>query len=278
MGLITVNRLKNLMKTRDFDVEVVTLPSVLGSTEYKKELFFIQGYARRGGKLKKNKNGIPEAIPMWRAKKGKHKDDTFFGHTIIPEPSVGRYIDHILRSKNRCLILNPASHLKLHDSLEDGYFTKIKSVIKLTYTKSEDPYLEIHTSIDVVPYHTEEEESDVKEYIRRKFGVTEEIGTPDPLMKNHVQIQQLISDMNNARIREPLQYTRSTVWVSPSGDSNILYDVFHDDEACVKALFNEGVFKKNCIPGKTDSADGLVAKFDKLDMFDEIYFHVKKDQ
>jgi hypothetical protein len=118
----------------------------------------------------------------------------------------------------------------------------------------------------------------VKEYIKRKFGVTEEIGTPDPLIKNHVRIQQLISDMNNARIRDPFQYTRTTVWVSPSGESHLLDDVFHDDEGCVKALFNEGVFNENCIPGKTDSAEALVAKFDKLDMFDEMYVHVKKDQ
>jgi hypothetical protein len=96
---------------------------------------------------------------------------------------VGRYIDHILRSKNGCLILNPASHLKLHDNLKGGYFTKIKFVIKLTYKKSEDLYSEIHTSIDGVPYHTKEEELDVKEYIKRKFSVTEEMGTPDPLIK-----------------------------------------------------------------------------------------------
>jgi hypothetical protein len=99
MGLSTVNRLKNLMKMRNVDVEIVTLPSILGSTEYKKELFLIQGYARREKKLKKNKNGVPEAIPMWRAKKGKNKDDPFLMHTILLEPSVGRYIDHILRSK-----------------------------------------------------------------------------------------------------------------------------------------------------------------------------------
>jgi hypothetical protein len=215
---------------------------------------------------------------MWRAKKGKNKDDPFFEHTILLEPSVGRYIDHVLRSKNGCLILNPASHLKLHDNLEGGYFTKIKFVIKLTYTKSEDPYSKIHTSIDGVPYHTKEEELDVKEYIKHKFGVTEEIGTPDPLMKNHVRIQQLISDMNSTRIRDPFQYTRTPVWVSPYGDSHLLDDVFHDDEGCVKAIFNEGVFNENCIPDKTDSAEALVAKFDKLDMFDEIYVHVKKDQ
>jgi hypothetical protein len=70
MGAITVTRLKYLMEKRNVDVEVVTLPSIMGSTEYKKELFFIQGYARRGKKLKKDKNGLPEAISMWRAKKG----------------------------------------------------------------------------------------------------------------------------------------------------------------------------------------------------------------
>jgi hypothetical protein len=116
----------------------------------------------------------------------------------------------------------------------------------------------------------------VKEYIKRKFGVTEEMGTPNPLIKNHVRIQQLISDMNNARIRDPFQYTRTTVWVSPSGEIQLLGNVFHDDEECIKALFNEGAFNESCIPGKTDMAEALVAKFDKLDMFDEIYVHVKK--
>jgi hypothetical protein len=48
MRSITVNRLKNLMKMRNVDLEVVTLPSILGSTDYKNELFLIQGYARRG--------------------------------------------------------------------------------------------------------------------------------------------------------------------------------------------------------------------------------------
>jgi hypothetical protein len=125
------------------------------STEYKKELLLIQGYARRGEKSKKDENGLPEAIPMWRDKKGSQTGDPFFEHTILLDPSVGRYIDHMLRSKNGCLILNPASHLKLNDNLEGGYFTKIKFVIKLTYTRSEDPYSQIHTSIDGVPYHTE---------------------------------------------------------------------------------------------------------------------------
>jgi hypothetical protein len=132
MGSITVKKLKFLMNKRNIDVEVVTLPSIMGSTEYNKELFLIQGYARRGKKLKKDKNGLPEAIPMWRAKKGSKPDDPFFEHTILLEPSVGRYIDHVLRSKNGCLILNPASHLKLHDNLKGGYFTK-DSVFRVSF-------------------------------------------------------------------------------------------------------------------------------------------------
>jgi hypothetical protein len=68
-------------------------------------------------------------------------------------------------------------------------------------------------------------------------GVTEEINSTDPIMKHHVRIQQLISDMNNIRSRDPFQYTRKTVWVSPSGESQLLDDVFHDDEECVKGFF-----------------------------------------
>jgi hypothetical protein len=84
--------------------------------------------------------------------------------------------------------------------------------------------------------------------------------------------------MNNARIRDPFQYTRTTVWVSHSGESELFDDVFHDDEECVKALFNKGVFNEKCIPAKKAVAESLAATFDKLDMFDEIYVHVKKDQ
>jgi hypothetical protein len=153
------------------------------------------------------------------SKKRRKKDDPFFEHTILLEPVVGRYIDHVLRSKNGCLILNPASHLKLHDSLHGGYFKEIKFIVKLTYTKSDDPFSQIHTSIDGIPYLTKEEEVEFKEYIKRTLGVKEEISSTDPLMKNHVRIQQLISDMDNARIRDPFQYTRTTVWVSPSGES-----------------------------------------------------------
>jgi hypothetical protein len=90
MGAITVTRLKYLMKKRNVDVEVVTLPSIMGSTEYKKDLFLIQGYARRGKKFKKDKNGLPEAIPIWRAKKVSKKDDPCFEQTILLEPLVGR--------------------------------------------------------------------------------------------------------------------------------------------------------------------------------------------
>jgi hypothetical protein len=48
MGSITVTRLKYLTNKKNIDIEVVILPSIMGSTEYKKELFLIQGYSRRG--------------------------------------------------------------------------------------------------------------------------------------------------------------------------------------------------------------------------------------
>jgi hypothetical protein len=71
-------------------------------------------------------------------------------------------------------------------------------------------------------------------------------------MKNHVRIQQLISEMNNARSRDPFQYTKTTVWVSPSGESQLLDDGFHDDEEFFKALFDK-VFstKKSYLPRRT---------------------------
>jgi hypothetical protein len=66
--------------------------------------------------------------------------------------------------------------------------------------------------------------------------------------------------------------------VSPSGESQLLDDVFHDDEECAKALFNKVVFKEKCIPPEKDMAEALAATLDKLDMFDAFYVHVKKDQ
>jgi hypothetical protein len=61
------------MKKKNADVEVVELPSILGYTVYKRELFLIQGYARRGENLRKDKDGVPEPVPIWRAKKAKKK-------------------------------------------------------------------------------------------------------------------------------------------------------------------------------------------------------------
>jgi hypothetical protein len=71
---------------------------------------------------------------------GKKEYDPFFEHTILLEPAVGRYIDHVIHSKNGCLILNPASHLRLHENLLGGYFKHIKFVIKLTYTTLDNLY------------------------------------------------------------------------------------------------------------------------------------------
>jgi hypothetical protein len=73
MGWIKVNKLKNLIKKRNVDVEIVDFPSILGSTEYNRELFLIQGYAQRWGILKKDNDGVPEPVLMWRAKKEKKK-------------------------------------------------------------------------------------------------------------------------------------------------------------------------------------------------------------
>jgi hypothetical protein len=85
-----------------------------------------------------------------------------FEQTILLEPVVGIYIDHVLRIKNVCLILNPASHLRLHENLHGGYFKHIKFVVKLTYTTSDNQYSQIDASIDGIPYHTQEEEVELK--------------------------------------------------------------------------------------------------------------------
>jgi hypothetical protein len=225
-----------------------------------------------------NNTSTDEAHYRCGEQKKTKRETILFEHTILLEPEVGRYIDYVLCSKNGCLILNPANHLKLHDNLHGGYFKEIKFIVKLTYKKSDDPFSQIYRSIDGIPYHTKKLEIEFKEYIKRTVGVKEEINSTEPLIKNHVHIQQLISDMKNARIRVPFQYTRTTVWVSPSGEHHLLNDVFHDDEECVKALFNKGVFNETCIPPKTDVAEALAAKFDKLDMFNEMYVHVKKDK
>jgi hypothetical protein len=120
MGWIKVNKLKNLMQERNIDVESVELPSILESTQYKRELFLIQGFVRREDKLRKDKNGVPDPVSMWKASRGNKDDDSFYDHNILLEPLVGRYIDHVLPSINVCLILNPESHLRLHDNLEGG--------------------------------------------------------------------------------------------------------------------------------------------------------------
>jgi hypothetical protein len=73
-------------------------------------------------------------------------------------------------------------------------------------------------------------------------------------MKSHVRIEQLVSDMNNARMRDPFQSKRTPVRVSPSGESHLLDDVFNDDEECVKELFNDGVFNKKYIPKDKDTS------------------------
>jgi hypothetical protein len=132
---IKLNKLKSLMKERNVDVEVVGLPSILESTQYKRKLFLIQGYAQKGENMRKDKDGVPDPLPRWKVRKGKTDDYPFFKHMILLEWRVGRYIDHVIRSKNSCLILNPVSHLQLLDNpSRGGYFKHIKFVVKLTYT------------------------------------------------------------------------------------------------------------------------------------------------
>jgi hypothetical protein len=85
--------------------------------------------------------------------------------------------------------------------------------------------------------------------------------------------------MNNVRSRDPFQYTRMTVWVSPSGESQFLDEVFHDIEDCVEVLLNGGVFKDKFLPDKKDETpETLAAMLEKLDIFDEIYVHVGKEE
>jgi hypothetical protein len=201
--------------------------------------------------------------------------------TTYPGPKLIFGLVHMevcLGNKHCCLILNPASNLRLHDNLQGAYFKSIKFIIKLSYKKTDNIYSKLDVNIEGIPYHTKEEEVELKEYIKRTLGVTEEINSTDSLIKNHVHIQQLISDMNNVRSRDPFQHTRKTVWVSPSGEIQLLDDVFHDDEECVKALFNKGGFKGKCMPKEKDTAEALAATLDKLYMLDKIYVHVKKDQ
>jgi hypothetical protein len=84
-------------------------------------------------------------------RKRQKEDGPFLKHKIVLEPGVGRYIDHVLRSKNGCLIINPAIHLRLHDNLQGGYFKKIKFIVKLTYTKSDNLYSQKDANIDGIP-------------------------------------------------------------------------------------------------------------------------------
>jgi hypothetical protein len=74
--------------------------------------------------------------------------------------------------------------------------------------------------------------------------------------------------MYNMMSHDPFQYTRITVWVSPSGESQLLDEVFCDSEECVEALLNGGVFKEGCLPEEGDTPKTVAATFENLDMFD----------
>jgi hypothetical protein len=83
-------------------------------------------------------------------------------------------------------------------------------------------------NLEGIPYHTQEEESNLQEFLKGKFDVREDTNGMDPLLEEHVRIPQLIKDMHNMRGRDPFQYSRTIEWVSPYGESQLLDEVFHD--------------------------------------------------
>jgi hypothetical protein len=96
--------------------------------------------------------------------------------------------------------------------------------------------------------------------------VREDTNGMDPLLENHVQISQLINDTNNG-------------WVSTSGESQLLDEVFHDSNNCVEALWKGGVFKEKCLPdNKYEMPATLTTRLRKLDMFDDIYANVGNEE
>jgi hypothetical protein len=65
--------------------------------------------------------------------------------------------------------------------------------------------------------------------------------------------------MNNVRIHYHFQYTITNIWVSPSGETQLLDEVFRDSEECVDALWNGGVFREGCLPEEDDTPKTLAA-------------------
>jgi hypothetical protein len=58
-----------------------------------------------------------------------------------------------------------------------------------------------------------------------------------------------------------------------------LDEVFRESEDCVEALWKGGVFKEKCLPDKKyETPETLATRLEKLEMFDEMYVHVGKEE
>jgi hypothetical protein len=129
-------------------------------------------------------------------------------------------------SKHGCLIINPASHLKLHGNLQGAYFMKISMGVKLTCDRPYAPPAHIELDLEGIPYRSLHEKTNLPEYIKKKLHYEESTKGTNPILEDRVQISQLIRNMNNGRSRYPFQFSRTTEWVSPSGESVSVYPAF----------------------------------------------------
>jgi hypothetical protein len=84
---------------------------------------------------------------------------------------------------------------------------------------------------------------------------------------------QLLSDMNNVRIRDRFPFSRTNEWVYPSGESLLLDGVFRDSGSYSVALWEKEVFDDKCLPEKGDTDQLFVNRLKYCEMFDEIYVH-----
>jgi hypothetical protein len=84
--------------------------------------------------------------------------------------------------------------------------------------------------------------------------------------------------MNNVRSRDPFPFSRTTEWVSPSGESLLLDRVFRDNKACVVAIWEKGIFDDNCLPEKDDTAESLDNRLKQFEIFNDIYVHVAMEE
>jgi hypothetical protein len=152
-------------------------------------------------------------------------------------------------------------------------------VFKLTFNRSEEPFSKIDVSLEGISCHTQQEETNLQEYIKGKLDVRDDNNGMDPLLKDRVWISQLIKDMDNVRSHDHFLYRRITEWLSPSGESLLLDEVFQDSEVCVEAIWKCGVSDEKCLLDKKDETlQTLTSRLENIDMFNEIYVHVGKEE